>query len=149
MGIRAGTQNTQGIVSLGNTAIRMYKNMDSNRITVLAIKSELLKLTHVLEGIHVNSNRESSPYILNMSFMGVKGEVLVNMLSEKGIYVSTGAACKTSKKEVPALMQMGYNRERADSAIRFSFSHHNTVCEAKLVGQAVAECVTKLRKIRR
>ena len=149
MGLRAGTQNTQGIVSLSRTAKAIYENMESNLKKTSAVKAEMLKLVDELRCVYVNSSSETSPYILNMSFTGVKGEVLVNMLSQKGIYVSTGAACRVSKKDVPALVLLGYSKERADSAIRFSFSHFNTACEAKLARNAIIECVISLRKIRR
>ena len=149
MGLRAGTPNTQGARSLSSAAKKMFESIDINRKNIADIKSEILKLVDELDGVYVNSCRDSSPYILNMSFTGVKGEVLVNMLSEKGVYVSTGAACKASKKDVSALALMGFNMERADSAIRFSFSHINTVSEADLARKAIIESVKLLRKIRR
>ena len=149
MGIRAGTPNVQGAVSLACTAKKLYENSGSNLIRVSEVKAELLKLVDEMDEVYVNSSYESLPYILNMSFIGVRGEVLVNMLSEKGIYTSTGAACKVSKKEIPALVQMGFAKEMADSAVRFSFSHHNTTDEAIQARKAIIECVTKLRKIRR
>ena len=147
MGLRAGTYNTKGIVDLAYVAKRQYESLGSNFIKVTEVKAELLKLVDEMDDVYVNSCSESSPYILNMSFMGVKGEVLVNMLSEKGIYISTGAACKVSKKEVPALVQMGFTKDRADSAVRFSFSHYNTTKEATQASKAIIECVTTLRKI--
>ena len=149
MGLRAGTENTNGVADLCRAAKRLYENKDLIHHEVSDVKAELQRLTDELEFVYVNSTRETSPYILNMSFSGVKGEVLVNMLSEKGIYVSTGAACKTSKKEVPALVLMGFSKERADSAIRFGFSHANTAHEAKHVRSAIVECVKMLRNLRR
>ena len=148
-GLRAGTQNVQGAASLALAAKKLHKNMDENSAAVLVVKSELLKLTEDLSDVHINAAQKSSPYILNMSFIGAKGEVLANMLSEKGIYVSTGAACKVGKSEIPALKLMGFGKEIADSAVRFSFSPHNTVEEARLAREAVIECVAKLRGLRR
>ena len=148
-GLRAGTHNTQGVVDLGFAAKKLHESLGSNQKKVAEVKAEMLKLVDELESAYVNSRGESSPYILNMSFLGAKGEVLVNMLSEKGIYASTGAACKVSIKGVQALSLMDFDKERADSAIRFSFSHCNTVGEACLAKKAVIECVSLLRKIRR
>ena len=149
MGLRGGTSNTKGAVDLAFIAKKITENINSNHIAVMEIKSELLKLVDELDDVFVNSCQDSSPYILNMSFDGVRGEVLVNMLSEQGIYVSTGAACKVGKKEIPALALMGFDKERADSAVRFSFSHNNSVSEANFVRKAVVDCVTILRKVRR
>ena len=148
MGLRAGTPNVQGAASLAYTAKKMHEGLDTNLIRVSDVKAELLKLVDEIDDVYVNSNHKSSPYILNMSFVGVRGEVLVNMLSEKGIYISTGAACKVSKKETPALVQMGFAKQRADSAVRFSFSHYNTTNEAIKARKTITECVTTLRKIR-
>ena len=146
-GIRAGTQNVHGCVLMAQAAKKLYENINKNHETVLSIKNEILKLTGDLPKVHVNSNENSSPYILNMSFLGVKGEVLVNMLSERGIYISTGAACKALKKDIPPLALMGYNKVVANSAVRFSFSPYNRLCEAVHVRKSVAECVNFLRKI--
>ena len=148
-GLRAGTQNTQGTVDLAYAAKHLHENIGSNQKKVAKVKREMLKLVDELGEVYVNSFSETSPYILNMSFAGVKGEVLVNMLSEKATYVSAGTACKVSNKDKPALMLMGFDKERADSAIRFSFSHYNTVSEANQARKAVVECVSLLRKIRR
>ena len=148
MGLRAGTHNTYGAVALANSAKEQCEKMESHFKKANEVKAELKKIVDELGDVYVNYGFNTSPYILNMSFIGAKAEVLVNMLSENGIYVSTGAACKVSKKEVPALVQMGFDKERADSAIRFSFSHHNTVDEACLARKTVARCVALLRKIR-
>ena len=149
MGIRPGTQNTHGAVCLAYAAKNLNQNMEANAKKVSDIKGELLKLVDELEDVFVNSRGDTSPYILSMSFMGLKGEVLANMLSEKGVYVSTGAACKVSKKDVLALELMGFSKERASSALRFSFSHHNNIEEARQACKVVIECVSHLRKIRR
>lgn len=149
MGLRAGTPNTHGAVSLAAAAKKLNDSLDANRTTVSEVKAELLKLVDEVDDVYVNSFSESSPYVLNLSFIGAKGEVLVNMLSEKGVYVSTGAACKVSKKDIPALVLMGLDKKRADSAVRFSFSHYNTTSEAILVRKAVIDCVLELRNIRR
>jgi len=80
--------------------------------------------------------------------LGTRGEVLVHMLSERGIYVSMGAACKTrSKRDNSSLALMGYSRERAESALRISFSHLNTLAEIDEVTHALVECVAQLRKV--
>ena len=149
MGLRAGTQNVHGAVSLAYAAKKLRQNIESNKKKVLAVKTEMQKIVDELGEVTVNGDAESSPYILNLSFAHVKGEVLTNMLSEIGIYVSTGAACRASKKGITALELMGIDKQRADSAIRLSFSHHNTPEEACHARKVVIECVTKLRKIRR
>ena len=146
-GLRAGTPNTKGAVALAKAAIHLHGKIEQNNIAVSEINGEMRNLAKELDNVYVNSAENSSPYILNISFVGIKGEVLANMLSGKGIFVSTGAACKVGKKDVPALELMGFGKERAQSAIRFSFSPFNSMDEARRARKTVAECVKTLRKI--
>ena len=147
-GLRAGTENTNGIAHFTKAALYLHENMENYKTKTKLVKTELMNITSELSGVYINTSSNSSPYILNMSFEGVKGEVLMNMLSEKGIYVSTGAACKIGSKEA-SLIKMGFSKAIADSSIRLSFSHHNTIEEAQYARYVIIECVTVLRKINR
>jgi cysteine desulfurase len=113
------------------------------------LRDALFSLMHEIPGAIVNAlpRHLSSPFIINMSFLGTKGEVLVHMLSEKGIYVSMGAACKARKKDKSALSAMGFTQEIAESALRFSFSHLNTLEEIATTKKALIACVQQLRKV--
>ena len=143
-GLRAGTQNTNGAIQFAHTAQKLHENMDANKSKVLAVKTELLKITQELDFVSVNSPVQATPYILSMSFLGVLGEVLMNMLSEKRIFVSTGAACKRNSSP---LSKMGFMKELAESSIRFGLSHHNTVEEAEYTRNVIKDCVVALRKV--
>ena len=145
MGLRAGTENVAGAAAMAEAAQSLHEGMEANGLRAAAIKAEMSRLAGDAEGVFVNSSEDSSPYILNMSFAGVRGEVLANMLSGAGIYVSTGAACKAGKKDAPALALMGHSGERAGSAIRFSFSHRNSMDEARHARKEAARCVALLR----
>jgi cysteine desulfurase len=82
-----------------------------------------------------------------MHFEGIKGETLVNLLSEKNIYASMGAACRSRKNQKSALELMGFSKSVAKSSVRFSFSHLNTAEEAEIVKQVIFENVTQMRRI--
>ena len=139
--LRSGTENLDGIIKLS----RALKNT-SEEITY--IKEEIASLSNLLPNTFINSMEpKTSPYILNMSFLGIKGETLVHALSEKGIYVSMGAACRSRKKVKSALELMGFPLNRAESAIRFSFSVLNTLEEAKTATPIIIETVNRLRRI--
>ena len=144
--LRSGTQNTWGILQTANVINNLHSNMATNHGHVKSIRDYMAELTTILPDCYVNGNH-TSPYILNMSFIGVKGEVLVHMLSERGVYVSTGAACKSRKNVKTILEAMGYDKARAESAVRLSFSHLNTMVEAEYARNVIAECVTTLRRI--
>jgi len=145
--LRPGTENVNAIAQMARTAETLTNNFANNHAHVSAIKSTLVEICHILPYAHINSLHTISPYILNMSFTGLKGEVLVHALSKKGIYTSMGAACKSRKNSKTSLEAMGFSRERAESAIRFSFSHMNTIEEVVAAKAAIVECVQSLRQI--
>lgn len=147
-GWRSGTENVSGIVQMAQAAQYLHKDMDTNYTCVAKLKEIMRSLAVDLPDTRVNAISEhTSPYILNMSFLGVKGEVLVHALSEKGVFVSMGAACRSRKRARPALELMGFSTEIAESAIRFSFSHYNTIDEVEQARDIVLELVHRFRRI--
>jgi len=145
---RSGTENVSAITQMAESVEILHKNKDVNHAHVSAIKEIIISLKNALPDVFVNKlTNHVSPYILNISFLGVKGEVLVHALSEKGIYVSMGAACRSRKNAKPALLLMGFTPEIAESAIRFSFSHLNTIEEANLARDIIIEQVKRLRGV--
>ena len=146
---RPGTENVSTIAQMADTATDLHKNIDSNRMHVAKINTVIASLQGILPDVTVNNlGAQTSPYILNMSFLGTKGEVLVHALSEKGLYVSMGAACRSRKKAVPALSLMGYSSQIAESAIRLSFSHLNTLEEAHTACDLIETEVKRFRKMK-
>ena len=146
--LRPGTENIYGILHMANISITLWDKQAQSYSHVAKIKSKLAELENDLPNTTINSpEKNTSPYILNMSFVGVKGEILVHVLSERGIYVSMGAACRSRKNTKTALEVMGFPAEIANSAIRFSFSHLNTIDEADAAKATIKECVNQLRKV--
>jgi cysteine desulfurase len=92
-----------------------------------------------------------SPYVLNVSFPGTRGEVIVHDLESHGIYVSTGSACSSIGKKGsgrnPALKAIGLTDAEADGALRFSFSRHNTAEEIDYVLEHLANAVRRFRRV--
>ena len=129
-GLRGGTENSMGSAAFSAAAIEAYSAMSESHQKVHEIKSRLSEMADG-EYIIINGDPENSlPYILSISFLGKKGEVLLRYLDDKGVYVSTGSACNERKKSDSGLAHFGYSKDRVDSAVRFSFSRFNTVREA-------------------
>jgi cysteine desulfurase len=146
--LRPGSINMPGVLAMSYAIEAAYRDLSERNNHVRKIKSVMLEITGALPDVFENSAEQNvSPYILNLSFAGVKGETLVHMLSERGIYASMGAACSSKKGKTFPLMHMGYNRQRAESALRFSFSYLNSIEEAVVVKRNVIECVTTLREV--
>lgn len=151
-GMRSGTTNAPGIIAFAE-AVRDYSaHRREYNEAVLAVKKRLYSNLSRISDVRLNGPDLDSgaPHILNVSFMGVRGEVLLNALSEKGICVSTGSACAAHKRgKNRVLNAMGITGERQDGAVRFSFSHLNTVREADAAAAVIEEQVAFLRKFRR
>ncbi len=151
--IRPGTENTLGTVLMAEAAQDMFSSMADNRRSVKVVKDILATAAQMIPDVYINGSIDGdSPYILNMSIMGVRGEVLMNALSAKAVYVSTGAACKTAggrggkSAGYKVLEIMGYSKQRADAALRFSFSHLNTTEQAHEALEILRETVAQLRR---
>ncbi|MBQ7265474.1 MAG: cysteine desulfurase [Firmicutes bacterium] len=143
--LRPGTENTFGIFAFGRAA-ELLKDRQAQREHVLSVKKELLNIKQELEGVYVNGDEEKgSPYILNISFENVKGEVLLHALEEKGIFVSTGAACSSRAKEKKKTVDL-LKEGRGAGAVRFSFSRYNTVEEATFCVGVLKEIIPFLRE---
>ena len=102
--------------------------MEKDALKMQNLKTRLKdKLVSGIENVVINSPENSVCSILNVSFPGVKSEVLLHVLESKGIYVSTGSACNSRKKKYSyVLKEMGLKDNVIDSAVRFSFSSFNT-----------------------
>ena len=145
---RSGTENVSGIVQMAEAAEKLNHEIPANHLHVSNIKAIFISLSDALSDININSiGSHTSPYILNISFLGVKGEILVHALSEKDIYVSMGAACNSRKNSRSALELMGFEPQIAQSAIRLSFSPFNTLCEAEIARDVIIKEVKRLRRI--
>ena len=89
------------------------------------------------------------PYILNVSFLGTRAEVLLHMLEQSEIYVSTGSACSSNskKKGSHVLRAIGLSDDEIEGAVRFSFSYQNTMEEIEETLEKLKEAVSKNRKM--
>ncbi len=149
-GLRSGTENLAGICGFAKAAELKFKGMDKAREHIGAIRDFLLKsLQSSIENVVVNSPEDGVYNILNVSFPGLKSEVLLHVLESKGIFVSTGSACNSKKKLNYVLKSMGIKDSVIDAAIRISLSEFNTLEEAEYVVQTLKKEVETLRKIMR
>jgi aminotransferase class V len=150
--LRSGTTNTPGIMGM-DAALQyylahqdvMWQNM---RACKVRLAGNLLSLPDVL--LNGPAPEKGAPHILNVSFLGVRGEVLLHALEEKKIYVSTGSACSAHKKGKNRILNaMGVTGERQEGAIRFSFSAFNTPAEMDETATVIADLLGLLRRFKR
>ncbi len=142
-GYRSGTENTLGILSLG-AALSEVDFSAGERVAEIKdyMKEEILSS---IPDTFYNGGGEESPYVLNISFKGIRSETLLNALSGKGICVSSGSACSSNHPSPsPVLTAMG--AKYIDNAIRFSFSRYSTMDEAKTAVETLKEIIALLRR---
>ena len=151
--MRSGTENTPGIAGL-MAAVQEMLNMGPQ------MQKELMqKKLHLIEKfrdavpellINGPEPENAAPHIVNLSFPGVRGEVMLHALESKGVYASTGSACSSKKLKVSGVLTaMGIAPSRAEWALRFSLSPHTTIEEIDYAAQCLAELYAQLKKYAR
>lgn len=149
--LRSGTENIPGIVGLSKAVDILDNEFREEYEKLYELKSYFYKkITDEIENIRINSfiDDKSAPHILNISFRGIKGEILLHYLEGDNIFVSTGSACSSKGKgKSSVLSALKLSNEEIDGAIRFSFSYENTTEELDFVVEKVKNAVTDIRKI--
>lgn len=148
-GIRPGTENVPGIAGLGVAAKKCHTNSKTSTEHMRKVLNRLKqKLVENIDNIRINTPQDCAPHILNVSFGGVRSEVLLHSLENEGIYVSSGSACSSHKKEPSyVLTAIGVDRAMIDGSIRFSLCEFNTEEEADRVAADASAIVKRLRKL--
>lgn len=148
-GLRSGTENVAAISGLGIAAAHGEKNLLNNKGYISGLKEMLLAgIESEIKDIKVNSPKDGIHNILNISFLGVRGEVLLHTLEQDEIYVSTGSACSSNKKgQSHVLKAMGLSDKEIEGAVRFSLSEFNTKKDIEITVEKVKEAVTGFRRL--
>lgn len=151
-GMRSGTDNVPGIAGLGVAAETIYTDFEEKTEQLYQLKEKMASGLAELEDVKINGMplREGAPQILSVSFMGIRSEVLLHTLEEKGIYVSAGSACSSHKRKASAtLTAMGMPASQIECTVRISFSEENTFEEADYCLEVLKEVVPLLRRYSR
>lgn len=146
--MRSGTENVPGIAGLGAATEWIYQD-HQKRITLMKeVKETFLWL--VLQNEDVQDNSGLAPHIASVSFRGIRSEVLLHALEERGVYCSAGSACSSNHPAISGTLQaIQLDKELLDATLRFSFSAYSTVEEAEYAAAMIAEIVPILRKFTR
>ncbi len=144
--IRSGTENTPGICALGIAAEIAMKNLQENIERMARVKKIIADgALENIENCRINGEN-TSPCVLNMSFVGVRSEILLHSMEAKGVYVSSGSACSSNHPSPSrVLTAMGLKPNEIDGSIRFSFSRYNTEEEAEMCLMVLIDEVKAIR----
>ena len=155
--MRSGTENVPGIAGMAKAAELMYENLENDVNKLYELKEYFIKGVTAIEGIQINGLvprepdlRGTAPHVVSVSVGGVRSEVLLHALEDKGIYISAGSACASNKPQTSeTLKAIGLQREYWDSTIRFSFSVLTTKEEIDYTLQVLYDMIPLLRKYTR
>lgn len=138
--LRSGTENLAGI-SAFMTAVNDYTENKSERLALIKELGEYARktLSQVCPYVIINSSDNAANHILSISVPGIRSEIMLRFLSEKGIYVSAGSACSSKNADNRVLSNFGLDNKRADSTLRISFSKYNTKDEILTLANAINE----------
>ena len=139
----SGTESLPAIAGFG-AAVSEISSISANYDRVKKIRDYTVSMLKTLPQVKINSPSDALPYILNISVMGIPSQVLINYLSERGIYVSAGSACKKGHRS-EVLSVMGFAPAVIDSAVRVSFSKYTTADEAEAFVNAVSDAIKSIR----
>ncbi|MBQ3898784.1 MAG: cysteine desulfurase [Lachnospiraceae bacterium] len=153
-GLRNGTENVPGIAGMGLAAKKIYETLDSDIERMYALKEMLIRGALEMGNVKVNGVnhdlsdiRKTAPHIVSLSFEGIRAEVLLHALEDKGIYVSAGSACSTHKPEPSATLKaIGLEKELLDCTLRFSMSELTDEDEIKQTLKSLEEILPFLRR---
>lgn len=147
-GLRSGTENTAAIAGIGKATEVMYGCLEKNIEQMSKVKQALIKGATAIEGVTDNSGE--APHIVSLSFRGVRSEVLLHALEDKGIYVSAGSACSSNHPAISGVLKaIDLDKDLLESTLRFSFCEYNTVEEAEYTVQVLNELLPMLRRFTR
>ncbi|MGZ1773262.1 cysteine desulfurase family protein [Staphylococcus argenteus] len=126
-GVRSGTINLPSDIALVKAMKIANDNRESLHTYVASLNKDIREFVESFRGVYINSAINGSPFILNISFPGMKGEVLVNAFSKYDIMVSTTSACSSKRNKLnEVLTAMGLSDKAIEGSIRLSFGATTT-----------------------
>lgn len=151
-GLRSGTENVPGMAGMARAAELMYQQLGEDTDRLYSLKAHFISGLSKLPDVKINglTGRDSAPHIVSASFRGVRSEVLLHALEDKGIYVSAGSACAAKKPQPSATLKaIGVEKDLLDCTIRFSMSVFTTREEIDYTLEALYDMIPMLRKYTR
>ena len=149
---RSGTENVPGVAGIGKAAELIYRDLEEDTKRLYGLKRRFIEGLGQMDQIYINGPQddEGAPHIVSASIAGIRSEVLLHALEEKGVCVSAGSACSSHKHTVSATLEsMGIDKQLMDTTLRFSFSVFTTEEEIEYTLQCLYELVPMLRRYTR
>lgn len=150
--MRSGTENVPGIAGLGEAVREIYHNHEYRSRYLYSLRELFIHEVSRIEGTIINGQPfpQGAPHIVSISFVGVRSEVLLHALEDRGIYVSAGSACSSNHPTISETLKgIGVPKQLLDATLRFSFSIDTTREEIMYTVDVLKELLPMLRRFRR
>lgn len=150
--VRSGTENVPGIAGIGVAAKEIYAGLEEKVAVMRELKAYFIDGVSKIENItiHGRTDETSAPHIISVGFAGIRSEVLLHALEDKGVYVSAGSACASNHPAISGVLKgIGASVEYLDATLRFSLSEFTTKEEIDYTLETLYNCVPMLRKYTR
>ena len=150
--MRSGTENVPGIAGLGLASRMIYQDMEMKNALMRELKEYFIEEISGIgqTKVHGLTDEGSAPHIVSVGIAGVRSEVLLHALEDKGIYVSSGSACASNHPAVSGVLKgIGAAREYLDATLRFSMSEFTTKEEIDYTLETLYNVIPMLRKYTR
>ena len=142
--MRSGTENVPAIAGLGAAVKKTFEDFDAKTSHIRTVRDDFVKKVTSLTD--VVSHSQDAPHIASIGFTGVRAEVMLHALEERGIYISSGSACSSNKKSVSRTLQsIGLSDAEIECTVRFSFGEENTIDEVDYAIGVILEILPILR----
>jgi cysteine desulfurase len=144
-GLRPGTETVPAIAGMGKALEILEADFAENVEKVGRLREYFIA---GLTGDITVNGEGGAPHILSLTVAGVKSEVLLHALEEKGVYIATGSACaaNVAKKQSATLKAIGLSKEASEQTVRLSFSRFTTTAELDFTLQAMSDIIPVLRR---
>ena len=141
--IRPGTEPLPAIAAFYGAVEELETEKSLKKLT--SLRDDFVSALSALDGVVINSGENALPYIVNISLPRLPSEAVLNFLSSKGIYVSSGSACAKGHQS-PVLTAAGLERELVNSSLRISLSRFTTKEELEKCFDGISEALRTIRR---
>ena len=141
--LRPGTEPMPAIAGFAGAVSALTVQKSLEKIT--ALRNQTVEKLKNMDGVVLNSPDDALPYIINLSLPGLPSEAVLNLLSNRNIYVSSGSACAKGHKS-PVLTAAGLDTERINSSLRISFSRFTEETEIEMLLDGINKALSTLRR---
>ena len=150
--IRSGTENVPGIAGFALAAKMVYSDLEEKTARMRKLKERFIEGIRQVDHVSVHGlpDETCAPHIVSVGIAGIRSEVLLHTLEEKGIYVSSGSACSSNHPGISGVLKgIGVEREYLDATLRFSLSEFTTEEEIDYTLKTLYNCIPMLRRYSR